>query len=376
MKVFYCHNIYEHTKTGGEILYSKILDDLKNRPDIDLILPTEADLNMVNRPNGCLGINRYFFNCFRHLPERTIVIEGEHFKANFFLVNWLIKLCRNDVRIVVQVCQLPDPLSINWKSRLIRRIMLFLLLRSAERITVLSRFLKKEMVTLGALEEKVRVVGIAAQPLNQSKIWSVRNHDDSIRLLCVAHIRPLKGQEILIKALHSLQNNRVKLSMVGGIKDKNYELKIKSLVEELGLVKQVQFVGRLEGDDLSKAYQEADIFILPSLYEAYGIVVQEAMSFGLPVVVSDVGGIPEQVSDGVEGFIVPPNDPDALVNVLNLLVADPKLRIKMGKRGRERAAKLFTWDQVCERFYHTVLEASFTNKNREIQEAWRSDNSI
>ena len=354
VRVFYCNNVFDHPQTGGELFYNKTLGSLTTHSDVELILPTEVDLQILNRPHGCLGINRYFFERFRHLPEGTIVLESEHFLYSFFLANWMTKLCRGDIRFVVQVCQLPAPLETSWASRLIRRILLFIFLRSADRVTVLSKFLGRQMINLGALEEKVRVVGIAGQPLRLPAVKRSSSSDGRIQLLCVAHIRPLKGQQTLVEALDRLHNQSVELALVGGTKDEHYELELRNLIGELGLGKQIRLVGRLEGDDLAHAYAEADIFVLPSLYEAYGIVIQEAMSFGLPVVASDVGGIPEQVRDGVEGFLVPPGDPSALTEALHRLIEDPELRARMGKQGHQRAAELLTWDHVYERYYQAL----------------------
>ena len=354
MHIFYCNNVFSHPRTGGEIFYAQVLADLRAREGVELMLPTETDLHFLNRPDGCLGINRYLFERFRRLPEGTVVIESEHFFYNFFLANWLTKLGRGDVKFVVQVCQLPAPLATSWRARLIRRIPLFFLLRSADRVNVLSQFLKRQMTKQGAFEERVKVVGIAAQRLGLSRVQSVSRGDGRIRVLCVGQICPLKGQQMLVKALNTFHNGQVELVLVGGTKDENYERELQDLIGELGLARRLRLTGRLEGDDLARAYAEADIFVLPSLYEAYGIVVQEAMSFGLPVVASDVGGIPEQVTDEVEGLLIPPGDPAALAEALRRLIVDPQLRARMGERGRKRAAELPTWDEVCERFWQSV----------------------
>ena len=101
-----------------------------------------------------------------------------------------------------------------------------------------------------------------------------------------------------------------------------------------------------------------DIFVFPSLYEPYGVVVQEAMSFGLPIVASNVGGIPKQMNDGVEGYLVPLGDSKVLAEVLRKLIMDPGLRKQMGKKSYKRATELPTWDNVCERFYQAVEECS------------------
>ena len=87
----------------------------------------------------------------------------------------------------------------------------------------------------------------------------------------------------------------------------------------------------------------ATVFACPSLYEPLGIVNLEAMACGTAVVGSRVGGIPEVVSDGETGLLVPPDDPAALAGALNALVADPGRAAAMGQRGRQRAVAEFSW---------------------------------
>jgi alpha-maltose-1-phosphate synthase len=92
----------------------------------------------------------------------------------------------------------------------------------------------------------------------------------------------------------------------------------------------------------------ATVFTCPSLYEPLGIVNLEAMACGTAVVASDVGGIPEVVTDGETGLLVPPDDPGALASALNSLLADPGRAEAMGRRGRERAIAEFSWPAIAE----------------------------
>jgi starch synthase len=91
----------------------------------------------------------------------------------------------------------------------------------------------------------------------------------------------------------------------------------------------------------------ATVFACPSLYEPLGIVNLEAMACGTAVVASRVGGIPEVVSDGETGFLVPPDDPGALVGALNVLLADPGRARGMGRLGRERVIAHFGWPAIA-----------------------------
>jgi glycosyltransferase involved in cell wall biosynthesis len=101
-------------------------------------------------------------------------------------------------------------------------------------------------------------------------------------------------------------------------------------------------------------YGRADVFCLPTRFEAFGIAYVEAMCFGLPCIGTSVWAVPEIIADGVTGYVVPPNDIAALAERLLLLLRDPVLAQKMGTAGRDRAAQLFAWPRVADRIVETL----------------------
>ncbi len=105
----------------------------------------------------------------------------------------------------------------------------------------------------------------------------------------------------------------------------------------------------LEDPDLVGLYNEAAVFACPSIYEPFGIINLEAMACETPVVASRVGGIKEVVVDGETGLLVPPGKPDRLGRALRRLLEDPWLAARMGKRGRQRVLRHFTWDRIAEK---------------------------
>jgi len=356
LRVFYLLPHFENPETGGEYFSVKAFKYLEKQNNIELIIPSTADFNMLKRLYGCLGINLYFLNRFRHLPKDTIVVENENYFMSFFIVNWIIKLFRRDIRLLISARQRPDPL-LSGPMQIFRNIITFLFFRSGHTITVNSQYLKNELSRVyGVARRRIHVVYSSGNTVGISNRRFTQ--DGELRLLNVGHIRPLKGQRVLVEALNRLEDRRVKLDLVGGIKDKKYARELQDFIAELGLVEKVRLIGRLDGADLVRAYIKADIFVMPSLYEAYGIVAQEAMSFQLPIIASNIGGISEQIRDGIEGFLIPPDDPDALALALKKLIDNPDLRITMGKSGRKRLNELPTWDNVCERFYQAVEECS------------------
>jgi len=123
-----------------------------------------------------------------------------------------------------------------------------------------------------------------------------------------------------------------------------YELD--NLVTDLGIGNHVQFAGQVPDEELAALYRRASVCVLPSYYEAFGLVAAEAMAFGVPVVATSAGGLPEVVEDGVTGILVPPGDVRALAEAIVRVLDDPYLRQRMGKAGRSRVLSRFAVDRV------------------------------
>jgi phosphatidylinositol alpha-mannosyltransferase len=124
-------------------------------------------------------------------------------------------------------------------------------------------------------------------------------------------------------------------------------------------LRQVRFIGYVPDAELPRYYRAATVFCAPSIgMESFGIVLLEAMAAGVPVVATDIPGYNEVVEDGVQGFLVPPENPEALAEALLRLLRDPALRARMSAAGRQRARQ-YDWDEIARRvveFYEEVRE--------------------
>ncbi len=186
-------------------------------------------------------------------------------------------------------------------------------------------------------------------------------------LLFVGRIEPLKGLQNLIRALATIREQGhctrdcYCLVVIGGEPDSSPESmsaemrKVKKLCSDLGMDDLVLFLGKRAQETLPYYYSAADMLIMPSYYESFGMVALEAMACGTPVIASQVGGLPYLVQDGKTGFVVPGGDPDALVEPLNRLMNDEALREKMGNEAAEYARK-YSWDLIAEQITHVYKE--------------------
>jgi glycosyltransferase involved in cell wall biosynthesis len=165
-----------------------------------------------------------------------------------------------------------------------------------------------------------------------------------------------KGVDVLLKSLPQvLSHHKVVLDIIGtGPRLFQYQ----ALAERLGVSQQVRFLGFVEHQEMPRHYQQADLFVLPSRRESFGLVLAEAMACGLPVVATTAGAIPEVVEDGVTGILVPPDDAEALADAVVSLLSDRPRMQAMGAAGAKRVRERFTWDKVAQRVvggYDSVL---------------------
>jgi glycosyltransferase involved in cell wall biosynthesis len=167
-------------------------------------------------------------------------------------------------------------------------------------------------------------------------------------LLCVAALTPGKGHDLLLDALATMRDLSWRCECVGSVaRDPAFADRVRRRARTIGPGDRVRFVGPRTGPELDRAYATADLLVLPSHAESYGMVVIEALARGLPVVATDVGGVTEALGHGADdtrpGLLVPPGDPAALAAALRAWLGDAELRDRLRRAARERRAKLRPW---------------------------------
>jgi phosphatidyl-myo-inositol dimannoside synthase len=227
----------------------------------------------------------------------------------------------------------------------IRRMLARQLIRHATRVSTLSTYTQelllshfpeaadKITLTPGALRSDFAIV---PPPSTTPK--------DKIIVLTVGRLHPRKGQLLTLQALQTLAPHiraRLEYWIVGGQSKNNYEAHLRAAAATQPDLT-VRFLGNLPDEELSAIYDQADIFAMTSIQhghsiEGFGLVYLEAAAHGLPVVAHDIGGVSEAVSDGVTGFLVPPQRPAQLAAAFERLIHDEPLRKKLGAAGREWA---------------------------------------
>ena len=167
-------------------------------------------------------------------------------------------------------------------------------------------------------------------------------------LLCVGAVTPAKGHDVLIDALATVADLSWRCACVGSLdRAPAFADRVRRRAWEDALRDRVGFSGPRTGPDLDRAYAAADVLVLPSQAETYGMVVTEALARGLPVIAAEVGGVTEALGHGEHGtrpgLLVPPGDPAALGGALRAWLEDAELRVRLRRAAGERRATLRPW---------------------------------
>lgn len=205
-------------------------------------------------------------------------------------------------------------------------------------------------------------------PLAQFPAWTdmdvfseaaktARRRENGLSILYAGVLIPRKGVHFLLRALADICHEypAMTLTLVGAAENPDYARGLRDLAQQLGIAERIDFIDALPQVALAQQMASSSVLVLPSISEGLGRVVFEAMASGLPVIGSDVGGIPEQISDGETGFLVPPGDVAALADRLRWVAAHPEDARKMGERAREVARSIFSTDRYL-RGYGDLFE--------------------
>lgn len=184
--------------------------------------------------------------------------------------------------------------------------------------------------------------------------------DGATRLLCVASVTPRKGHDLLIRALATMTELPWRCDCVGGLGQADeFVARVRTLLAEHGLADRIRLLGPRTGAELAASYAAADLLVLPSRAETYGMVVTEALAHGIPVLATDVDGVPEALGrapDGtLPGVLVPPEDPAALAEALRRWLTEPGTRDRLRAAARARRDTLHGWE-VTSRSMTDLLE--------------------
>lgn len=213
-----------------------------------------------------------------------------------------------------------------------------------DQFIIVSGAMKKILVQEGLPEKKTAIIHNAIElpevPLQRPEHSSLREElglpQDTVVVGTVARLHKVKGHSYLIQAISKLKNSYPNVHYVWAGGGELYD----SLLDEVkstGLQNVIHLLGPRQ--DVQELLPQFDLFVLPSLYEGFGLAALEAMMAGVPVIATAVGGLPEFINDGHDGLLVPPQDVDALYEALNKSFSSPEQMREMGKEAQAKVSE-------------------------------------
>lgn len=199
---------------------------------------------------------------------------------------------------------------------------------------------------------------IVITPPGTTKAVSPRKRDkfrSQLRLLSVATVTPRKGHRLLIEALAGIDHDSWRLDCIGSLtRDPDCAAELRDAIVRHGLETNVRLLGERQPQQLPLAYDEADLFALPSYHEGYGMAYAEALAYGLPIIATTGGAIPYTVPESA-GILVPPGDVDALKGALGRAITDRGLLTKLSDGARRAGAALPDWPQAVAQWRDAIV---------------------
>lgn len=194
----------------------------------------------------------------------------------------------------------------------------------------------------GVPPEKITV----AEPGTARKARATGSGRATIEMLAVGSIVPRKGYGVLIEALAGLKHRNWRLKIVGAARSLDTVNSLQARIADEDLADRIQFLGAVRERDLDDLYEKADLFVMSSLFEGYGMVLAEALQRGLPIITTTGGAASQTVPEGA-GLKVPPGDSDAMRAALDRAMADPALRADLARAAFAAGERLPTWEDTA-----------------------------
>lgn len=288
-----------------------------------------SELNKCSKTNQVLRLHKII----KEIEPDVIHFHFGNVASNFFFLPKLmgVKKCYRSIHSL--------PFSEN-KISIFSKIRFRLFALFNDKLVAVSNAIKKQIEA--AIGENSKTIlhysGTNINPIQKGEI----EKDNNIRISCIAFHNKVKGIDVLINALYILKHKynfkEFILIEIGGGND-DYKKELENLVDNLKLNKNVQFYGLC--NNVPELLSTTDIYVQPSRYEGIGIALMEAAVQGLPLIGSNIGGIPEIISDKENGFLFAPCKSEELAEKLYLLCSDKELRDKMGACAKETIIEKF-----------------------------------
>ena len=236
------------------------------------------------------------------------------------------------------------------KKWLLKKIGRFVM-KKANRVRTNSNEIFNQVKGQGISEDKIRLVFLRVDlNLFNPNLWVSETYKE-ITIGYIGRLVEGKGLKDLLEAIKIINNYKLLIFGDGPIKSK-----LKAMAKNLGISDKIEWRGFVSYNKVPEALSQIDVFVYPSLHEGFGRAIMEALAMEKAVVATNVGGIPDLIKDGINGFLVKPNSPEMLAEKIKILMENKDLREKFGKAGREWVSENYEWNNGIKKFANLFLE--------------------
>lgn len=220
---------------------------------------------------------------------------------------------------------------------------------SATKLVVASNFTKQTLINQGIDAEKIYInpYGIDLENFRAKEQYNLTK---KIKFIFIGLVDVRKGIPFLLSVLTQIDPTLIQLSLVGPI-----SAPIKSIIETNYSSLPIKIFGKVPHAEMSDLVKLNDVFVFPTYFEGFGLVILEAMASGLPVITTTASAGPDLIENGIEGFIIEPGDEIELKRVMNYFIDNPEQIEIMGKAARKKAEK-YTWDSYGKRWEKIIID--------------------
>lgn len=233
-------------------------------------------------------------------------------------------------------------------------------LAAVESVIVTSVYTSRRLADFAVPAEKIAVI----EPGVETGQLASGDGSGTPRLLCIATVTPRKGQDLLVDALAGLTSLPWQCDLIGALdRAESYVDKVRDAIARHQLGERIHLLGSQSSDRLSAYYRQADLFVLPSHYEGYGMVITEALAHGLPVVTTTGGALAHTLPDAA-GLKVPPGDIAALREAIRQMLEEPQTYRRYQAGARERRDTLSDWTAAAAAFGEALKRSTTAEATR------------
>ena len=303
-----------------------------------------------NNSSVIIGYDRYSYNCFKMLKEKNDKIISI-LDVSIVTTPYMKQIFENDME-KSNMSDLKDGNLFLWDNEVMNNYIEEI--KNTDFFLAPSKVVKDSLLFCGVKEEQVKIVPYGVD-INKFSYVKKKVHNNPLKLIFVGQVNSRKGIHHLLNVIRRFTPEEVCLEIIGSY-DSRSEIYMKN-----SSLENVKFVGFVTRDILAKKYQEADVFVLPSLGEGMALVGLESLSTGTPIICSDKSGVNDIIVNGSNGYVFDAGDNDSLEKIIRLLINNREKLPYMSENARKTAEK-YTWENyrknVVQAIDSIILESS------------------